>query len=321
MASACRIAVVYTGGTIGMAPNANGRLVPLALAELEQSLLALAVGYDITLLPVSYDGEALAPIDSSEVDDGFWRALTTTLQSVLSEFDAVIVLHGTDTMAYSVAAIGFALGSLAKKVIFTGSQRPLLEEGSDAPGNFQLALRSAASGTGLRLAFGGELLNGMRVSKTHSHADVAFVERQSIQQSPRVEMPVGELRWANNVADIVVTPGLSAALLEAQLLVASAAVLRLYGSGTIGLPLNDIVAKAQRNNPALAAVLLVSACHHGGNEAGRYGASAVAKGIVFNGLDITPEAAVVKAMWLLGDASRRDSLSTLFEENVAGELG
>lgn len=320
-AAARRVAVIYSGGTLGMAANSKGLLVPMELASLEAQLLKIGTGYQLSLMPVKRQGEALPPIDSSAVNAEFWKALVATLHDALSYCDSAIVLHGTDTMAYSLAAVGYALGEQARRVVFTGSQLPLLEQGSDAPANLKLALEAAMTSDGLRLAFGGQILNGMRVSKGHSHAHAAFVERQSLKSRPVVGANLSRPEWAVGVLDIVLTPALTKELLLAQLIVAGAAVLRLYGSGTSSLPLAEIVAEAKHRNPELQAVLLVSACHHGGIEAARYGASVVAEGVLCSGCDITPEAAVVKLMLLLGSAASVGNPSDWLDANFAGELG
>ena len=243
------------------------------------------------------------------------------MHEALSSYDSAVVLHGTDTMAYSLAAVGYALGEKASRVIFTGSQLPLLEHGSDAPANFLLALQAAMVSEGLRLAFGGQVFNGMRVSKAHSHAHAGFIERQPLNPQAVTGADFEAIAWATGVIDIVVTPALTREILLAQLMVVSGAVLRLYGSGTAALPLADIVTEAQQQNGALRAVLLVSACHHGGVEAARYASSAVAAGAIHSGADITPEAAVVKLMLLLGSASDENQFVRLLGNNVAGELG
>ena len=363
------IAVIYTGGTFGMAENKAGLLQPLALPAIATALqTAATAGIPFRLLPVkSVAGEPLAPIDSSVVSPGFWRALASTVAAALTEFDRVIVLHGTDTMAYSLAAMGFALGSSAGRVIFTGSQRPLLSDASDAAANFNDALLAVGElpvvGRGPWLVFGGQRLAGMRVSKAHSYADRAFIERAVGPVSRRAEhaaadfkLREGRYAFASGVADIVLTPATTAELLLNQLTAAGtrAAVLRLYGSGTSHLPLADIVGRAQLAGLQLA--VGVSACHHGGLQAGVYATDATVElpielpgelpgelpvkpvtektgctkagdrqecdiTTLVSAADMTAEAAVVKLMWLLANVTQQEQVYRGFRLNVVGEYG
>lgn len=166
-----RIHVTYTGGTIGMVDSPNG-LVPGA--DLKGWLRALVAGTEL-------DGKVslteLDPlIDSSNATPESWQAIVDDLRAHAERADAFVVLHGTDTMSYSSAALSYAMAGFGKPVVFTGSQYPLGDVGSDATANVTGALRAAASGRaqGVSLFFGHHLLAGNRVTKTSSWAFEGF---------------------------------------------------------------------------------------------------------------------------------------------------
>ena len=155
--------ITYTGGTIGMVDSPHG-LVPGA--DLEGWLGSLLEG---TPLARSVSVTSLDPlIDSSNATPLSWQAVVDDLraQAVDNPEAAFVVLHGTDTMAYTSAALSYALTDLAAPVVVTGSQLPLGVLGSDAAANVTGALKAATSGRirGVSLFFGHRLLAGNRAT-------------------------------------------------------------------------------------------------------------------------------------------------------------
>jgi len=166
-----RIHVTYTGGTIGMVDSPNG-LVPGA--DLKRWLRALVAGTELNGKVSLTELDPL--IDSSNATPESWQAIVDDLRAHAERADAFVVLHGTDTMSYSSAALSYAMAGFGKPVVFTGSQYPLGDVGSDATANVTGALRAAASGRaqGVSLFFGHHLLAGNRVTKTSSWAFEGF---------------------------------------------------------------------------------------------------------------------------------------------------
>lgn len=144
------VKVVYTGGTIGMMETPAG-LAPGGDVEKWLSALLDSPGEDAVLFPDEVSYEELEPlIDSSNAAPETWRALIDKLWALHDSADAFVVLHGTDTMAFTSSAAAFALSgcggrfrAFCKPVVFTGSQLPLGADGSDAPANVLDAIRSA----------------------------------------------------------------------------------------------------------------------------------------------------------------------------------
>ena len=248
-----RIHITYTGGTIGMVESPNG-LVPGA--DMRGWLRRLIE--DAHLDPSLFSFTELDPlIDSSNATPDNWQTMADDLRAHRDDADAFVVLHGTDTMSYSSAALSYALTGFGKPVIFTGSQHPLGKIESDATANVTGALNAAMSGRfhGVGLFFGHHLFAGNRVSKSSSWAFEGF-SAPSTGPLARTGTPwhwyAGDSAgsgcgWTSplpysrhDVAVIDMAPGISAARLAAMLEPRPEAVLlRAYGVGNV--PSGNIV--------------------------------------------------------------------------------
>mgnify|MGYP000936805943 FL=1 len=192
-----RIHVTYTGGTIGMVDSPNG-LVPGA--DLKGWLYSLIAGTELEGRVSLTELDPL--IDSSNATPESWQAIIDDLRAHREGADSFVVLHGTDTMSYSSAALSYALVGFDRPVVFTGAQYPLGDVGSDAAGNVAGALRAAASGRtkGVSLFFGHHLLAGNRVTKTSSWSFEGFAS-PSVPPLARTGAP-----WRWYATDEVVSP-------------------------------------------------------------------------------------------------------------------
>lgn len=192
-----RIHVTYTGGTIGMIDSPSG-LVPGA--DLKGWLYSLIAGTELEGRVSLTELEPL--IDSSNATPESWQAIIDDLGAHREGADSFVVLHGTDTMSYSSAALSYALVGFDRPVVFTGAQYPLGDVGSDAAGNVAGALRAAASGRakGVSLFFGHHLLAGNRVTKTSSWSFEGFAS-PSVPPLARTGAP-----WRWYATDEVVSP-------------------------------------------------------------------------------------------------------------------
>ncbi|WP_043649176.1 asparaginase [Chitinilyticum litopenaei] len=270
-----RVFCLYTGGTIGCVPGADGlRPAPDGMAErLATEAGALGCALSFAALPELLDSSCMLPAD--------WHAIACRVATALAEHDAVLVLHGTDTMAYTAAALSFLLDGLARPVVLTGSQRPWGQEGSDAPANVRLALESALAGqAGVWLAFGGKLLPGRHVHKVAADADDAFAAPNA-PVSPLAEvMPhpaplrVRALDPTLRVLAVRLYPG-SAAWLAAALRhdPPDALLLECYGTGN--LPDDPALAVVLRELAGGIPLVACSQCLSGEVQLGRYQAGSL----------------------------------------------
>ncbi|MCR6638803.1 MAG: asparaginase [Sporocytophaga sp.] len=136
-----RMLIIYTGGTVGMHYDPDVRtLVPFNFSDIVSTLPELS-RFNLTLEFISF----LKPIDSSNMKPEHWIALVELIYEQYLEYDGFVILHGTDTMAYTASAVSFMMENLSKPVIFTGAQLPLSEVRSDARENLVTAIEIAAT--------------------------------------------------------------------------------------------------------------------------------------------------------------------------------
>lgn len=279
-----KLLLIHTGGTIGMAETPEGLAPRKGLVE-EAIAARLPQGADLI-------AEVFDPLlDSADVGPGHWNRM---LDAIRRHPDAgVIVTHGTDTMAFTGAALSQALAAENRRVILCGSMLPLGQEG-DAEGNLDLAI-SAVTGDepGVFLAFAGRLLAADGLVKHHSHEADAF--RSQPQATPG--RPKRRRFEDRKLAILTLSPGMPADALKATLGALDGAVLRVFGSGTA---MNDaeilgVLAEAVTHGKRLRAV---SQCEAGGLAPGAYaaGAGLWSTGIENGGAE-TPEAALIH-LWL-----------------------
>jgi L-asparaginase len=333
-----RILVIYTGGTFGMMYNSEGVLVPFDFASIFEQLPILRNLF-LEMTVVSFD----PPIDSSNIDPAHWITIANIIHENYSSHDGFVVLHGTDTMAFTASALSFMLAGLSKPVIFTGAQLPISEPRSDARENLITALDIAtAKKDGKALVpevciyFDYELLRGNRTKKTESMQFDAF---DSGNYPPLAKAGVkidynfsvirqpdnADLRLRSkldyNIAILKLFPGITqgvvASILRSSEL--KAVVLETYGSGnapTLPWLIDELDQAIKRG----VIVVNISQCPGGRVIQGRYETSKALQNIgVISGVDMTTEAAVTKLMLLLGEygVSRTREL---LGQDLAGEL-
>ncbi|WP_312222053.1 asparaginase domain-containing protein [Rhizobium rhizoryzae] len=279
------VLILNTGGTIGMVPGPQG-LQP-GDGVLEQAVAALAPG------PMTVNVHAFTPlVDSAEIGPSDWNRM---IDQVLGfKGDGVIITHGTDTMAFTGAALSQALAGWDFPVILCGSMKPL-GTGGDAEANLSLALDAVSRDLkGVWLAFDGSLLPAAGLVKHNSKEADAF---RSVPQAPLAARSEPRHFADLNLAILTLTPFVSAKAIAAMLNELDGAVLRVFGSGTMPSDpnLEAVIAAAVQRGCRIRAV---SQCETGGVEPGTYAAGAALwrAGVENGGLE-TPEAALAR-LWL-----------------------
>ncbi|WP_300765715.1 asparaginase [uncultured Bifidobacterium sp.] len=329
-----RIHVTYTGGTIGMVESAAG-LVPGAdlsgwLYRLLEDESDLRPG-DVTLTELD------PLIDSSNATPESWQAIIDDLWSHHHSADAFVVLHGTDTMAFTAAALSYALTDFGKPVILTGSQHPLGNIVSDATANVTGAINAALSGKarGVTLFFGHHLFVGNRVTKRSSWAFEGFEAPSTgpVAQSGTpwhwAHIDMGGRGWdtprpygRHDVPVITFVPGV-----RAQRLVCmvdprpEAVVLRTYGVGNIPSDEPGMSSLIADLTDCGIPVVVTSQCPQAEVMVGRYGAGAAMdrKGVCGSD-DMTFEATYTKLMFLLSQGLETPDVCRWMTSSIAGEL-
>lgn len=327
MATPEKLLVLYTGGTIGMQMSADG-LAPAS--GFEARMRTQQASENAIELPQWSFRELLPLIDSANMNTGHWLTLRDEIVSAVQRHghDAVLVLHGTDTLAYSAAALSFLLLGLDVPVVLTGAMQPAGVAGGDAWPNLFGAMRALHRGVapGVHLYFNGQLLHGARCSKLRSDAFDAFQVLPRQRQAERAEVTARidyrQARKAVNLAVLPLHPAMQAGHLHA--LLASGVqglLLECYGSGTG--PAGDAELMAVLRDAHARGVVLaaISQCPQGHVQFGVYAAgSRLAEvGLVSCG-GMTREAALGKLFALLGAGLTQAEVEHWLARDLCGEM-
>lgn len=334
-----RILVIYTGGTFGMSYDRDGVLVPFDFEYILTQLPALKnLALDITAFSF------IDPIDSSNINLEHWQLIAGLIAEHYHEQDGFVVLHGTDTMAYTASAMSFMLEGLAKPVVFTGAQLPISDPRSDAREHMITALEIASDKLNgvpvvpeVSIYFDYELLRGNRSKKVESMQFDAFDSGNYpalAKAGVKIDYNLGAIRkkvnpgklilkkeFDTNVAILKLFPGIHQQVVRSILRVPDikAVVLETYGSGnapTIDWLIDELRSAIERG----VLLLNVSQCPGGRVLPGRYETSRRLQQIgVISGADMTTEAAITKLMLLIGEYGVAKA-KELIGADRAGEL-
>lgn len=325
MQPANNVMVLYTGGTIGMQASANG-LAPASgfEARMREQLADAAV-------PTWRFQEMSPLIDSANMTPAYWlRLREAVIEAVdVQGCDAVLVLHGTDTLAYSAAALGFQLLGLDAPVVFTGSMLPAGLPDSDAWENVNGALLALGNGlaSGVHLYFHGELMDPTRCAKIRSFGRNPFAPLQRSRGGhAAVSLPDAldyrQPRTMASVAVLPLFPGIGAAQLNG--LIDSGIqglVLECFGNGTGPSDDPQFIASLEDARARGICVIAITQCHEGGVELDVYEAGSRLRGAgVLSGGGMTREAALGKLHALLGADLTTEEVRRLVELDLCGEL-
>lgn len=327
MPASRNVLVLYTGGTIGMQQSAEGLMPASGFAS---RLRAQQEERPDLQLPDWQFEELLPPIDSANMNQANWLAMADAIRAGVADqkCDGVLVLHGTDTLAYSAAALSFLLLGLPTPVVMTGSMLPAGAPDSDAWDNLFGALQALQAGvsSGVQLYFAGKLMHGARATKLGTASHDAFGVLPRLRKGERaIEIPAKldyrQPRRPVALAVLPLYPGIAAAQLHAVLdSGVQGVVLECYGSGTgpaDDAELLDALNAAHQRGVVMAAI---SQCPQGHVDFGIYaaGSKLAASGLVSGG-GMTREAALGKLFALLGVGLSQQEAEHWFGLDLCGE--
>ena len=337
-----RVLLIYTGGTIGMGKNPEtGALEPLDLNHLvscmpEFSMLKTGIEtYQFT-----------QPIDSSDMSPRLWSQLVRIIAERYERYDGFVILHGTDTMAYTASALSFMLENLTKPVILTGSQLPINQLRTDGKENLITSIEIAAAahddGTAIVpevcIYFSGKLLRGNRSTKTNAdgfnafesfnfphlaEAGVNIIYHEEYILKPDLSKPmIPHTAIDPNVVVFSLFPGLQEQIIHHVLDAPElrSIVMRSFGSGNA--PKRPwLIRLLQKASLKGVTIVNISQCLAGSVEMSRYDTGYRLKTTgVISGHDSTVECAVTKLMCLQGRFPDNKVVRNYMNKALCGEI-
>ena len=337
------ILIIYTGGTIGMKEDpVDGTLKPFDFSQIKAEVP------ELNKFAVKLDSHTFSPlIDSSDVEPSLWISLAQLIRDHYEEYDGFVILHGTDTMAYSASTLSFMLEGLTKPVVFTGSQLPIGVPRTDGKENLISAVEIAAAKDEkgharvpeVAICFDSQLLRGNRCVKYSAEAFNAFASPNcpplaeagiNIRyNTDLIRKPVywdAQLRVQTHldtrVSILKVHPGMTPQVMRSVVSdpLTRACIIETYGSGN-ALSKDWFLNILREACDAGKILLNVTQCKSGMVNMDLYATGATLKHAgVLSGSDITTEAALGKLFSLLGRSDKNAWVKSMLEKNLCGEI-
>ena len=322
-----RILFVATGGTIASEMTAFGLKPGVSAEALLQAVPAIAGLCDV-------DSEQLYDLDSTDIGPEHWVGIARVIRENYAAYDGFVISHGTDTMAYSAAALSYLIQGSVKPIIFTGAQKPIGFDTTDSRVNLLDSFICACRGDmhGVMIVFNGRVILGTRARKTHSKSFDAFSSINyphiaDVRDGRVLQYIVPEYMPEPLFSDVLDTrvslmkliPGAPEAQLEWLLQRSDALVIESFGVGGLPKGMHEAVHASAREGKL---IVMTTQVQNEGSDLAVYGTGRALSEdpLILEAYDMTTEAAVTKLMWLLPRAKSQVEAARLFYTPVSNDI-
>ena len=326
-----RILIINTGGTLSSVMKKNGLIPGLSIYDMQKELKMVSGDTDIEI-------EDFCSLDSANIFPDDWSALAQRISECRNDYDGIVVIHGTDTLAYTSSMLSFMLRNIAIPVVITGSQLSITNPVADAMENCRCAIHMAASNIpGVFVAFNRKVMLGCRASKVRSLSFDAFesINYPNIATISSLGMKIDTSvvpertgiftlsnKYSDKVCMVKMFPGMHRSFIES---IADQGYKGLYieGYGIGGMPFlkHDFIGMLDKLISGGMAVVVGTQCRYEGTKMDVYetGKRTLAIGAM-EAHDMTAEAALTKLMWILGITENLSEIRDYYSINMIGEM-
>ncbi len=326
-----KILIINTGGTLSAVVKGNGLIPGLSIYDMQKELQMVSGDTEILI-------EDFCSLDSANIFPEDWSSLARHISGRRSQVDGIVVIHGTDTLAYTASMLSFMLRNIGIPVVLTGSQLSIINPVADAMENCRCAIHMAARQIpGVFVAFNRKVMLGCRTSKVRSLSFDAFesINYPNVAVISSLGMKVdmnavpernGIFKLSDSFSDqvcmIKLFPGIKPAVLEAMAEQGCRGMyIEAYGIGGMPFLKEDLTGTLERLIRDGMTVVVGTQCRYEGTRMDVYetGRRALEAGVL-EAHDMTCEAALTKLMWILGNTEEPSEIRDHYSINIAGEM-
>ncbi|MBE2913988.1 asparaginase [Anoxybacillus flavithermus] len=324
-----KILLLATGGTIASVPSEEGLTPKLTAKELTSYIT-------IENQPYHLDSQILMNIDSTNMQPEHWRDIAEAIYEQYDRYDGFVVTHGTDTMAYTAAALSYMLQNVNKPIVLTGSQVPIGFPKTDAKKNIRDALRFACEDvSGVFVVFDGRVILGTRAVKMRTksydafesinHPYVAYIHHDRINYQYELPKPSGELQFDPSLCPDVfllkLHPGTKPEIFDYIRHLYRGVIIESFGSGGVPFQGRNLLPKMKELIDDGMAVVITTQCLEEGEDLTLYevGRKVAQNTVILSG-DMNTEAIVPKLMWALGKTTNVLEVKKIMETPIANDI-
>ncbi len=323
-----KILMIGTGGTIASELGSDGLVPEFNTEALLNFIPEIRDRYEVECVQM-YN------LDSTNIRPEHWLGIAEEIRKNYDRFDGFVISHGTDTMAYTAAAISYLIQGSPKPIVITGAQKPIWFDGTDSKRNLTDAFIYASKGTGgVQIVFNGRVILGTRARKTYSKSFQAFssvnypvlatLQDGMLLQyinAKACDSPIFYSRINTNIGLLKLVPGIKSEIVEYMLERHDGLIIESFGVG--GIPeYSDFYGAISRGAANGKIIIMTTQVPNEGSDLTVYHVGGKLKNTVrlLEAYDMTTEAAYAKLMWIMGEASDFDEIKRLFYTPIANDI-